>query len=299
MHLLARLQRYDEDIAQFVHEMDLHRTGFGMDLAIEDGMDLILGTQALLETHIAKDLQAIAIFVETGEGNPWTVNVLINSLLNRLFALPYVPGRRRHVPDEFWMHPVGGLLIKALCRIHGDQLITITDAAKRAGVSRATVSIAIDKGDITGIIDPAARRRQGHRRVLLSEVLARWVEKESSPPPEPVEEWTVFEHRVPAGNQVVIVFDGIIVNQWVTIFGKTQKIEGHPFLVLGTERHEKHLGNPDWIGQPVAVLTGRYFRQVRIPEEITRHLHMHVSLGGGKTPLPSETLTEEQGAHGE
>jgi hypothetical protein len=265
-----------------------------MELGVEGGMNLILDTKALLETPIAKDLQAIAIFVETGEGNPWTVNLLIGRLLNKLFALPYARGRRRHVPDEFWVQPIGGLLIKAQCRIFDDQLMTITEAAHLAGVSRATVSIALDKGDITGFIDPAAPRRQGHRRVLRSEVIARWVKKEA-PPAEPKEQWTVYEHRVPGGNQIVVAIDGIIVNQWVTIFGETQRIDGHPFLVLGTERHEQNLGNPEWIGQPVAVLTGRYFRQVRIPEEITRHLHMHLSLGGGKTPLSVEKRTEEQG----
>lgn len=298
MNLLAQLKRYDEDIAQFVHEIDLHRTGFAMELGVEHGMDLILETQSLLETPIAKDLQAIAIFVETREGNPWTVNILINNLLNKLFALPYARGRRRHVPDEFWVHPIGGLLIKAQCRIFDDQLMTITEAAQLAGVSRATVSIAIDKGDITAFIDPAAHRRQGHRRVLRSEVRARWIEKEA-PPPEPKEEWAVFEHRVPGGKQVVIAFDGMIVNQWVTIFGQTQKIDGHPFLVLGTERHEQDLGNPEWISQPISVLTGQYFRQVRDREENTRHLHMHLSLGGGKTPLPREEHTGERMAQRE
>jgi hypothetical protein len=112
MHFLDRIKRYDEDITQFVHEVDLAQSRLENQLCLEGRRGLILNTQALLETPLGKDLQAIALFVETGEGNPWIVNTLMKNLLNKLFSFPYVPGEPQHIPAAFWLHPVGGLLIK-------------------------------------------------------------------------------------------------------------------------------------------------------------------------------------------
>lgn len=72
---------------------------------------------------------------------------------------------------------VGRLIAKALSRLHGNELLTIKEAAQMAGVSMATASIALDTGKLTAYIDPTARTHQRRRKVLRSEVLKRWRSK--------------------------------------------------------------------------------------------------------------------------
>ena len=78
------------------------------------------------------------------------------------------------IPDEFWSRRTGLLIAKALSRLHENELLTIKEAAQLAGVSMATVSIALDTGKLTPYIDPTARTHQKRRKVLRSEVLKRW-----------------------------------------------------------------------------------------------------------------------------
>ena len=79
----------------------------------------------------------------------------------------------RSIPDEFWSGQTGLLIAKALSRLHGNELLTIKEAAQLAGVRMSTVSIALDTGKLTPYIDPTARKHQKHRKVLRSEVLER------------------------------------------------------------------------------------------------------------------------------
>src|SRR5262249_6820035 len=158
----------------------------------------------------------------------------------------------------------------------------IDEAAKLARVNRAAISDALDHRELMAFFDPTARRLRKQVRIRRSQVIARWVEKPS--PLELVERWEVFEHRMRGGNHVVVAFNGRIVNQWVTHFGKTKILSGHQFYVAGTEHHEPLEGNPEWVDQPTNILNGKYFRQVRSPEKIHDHLYMNVYLGGGKTP---------------
>jgi hypothetical protein len=69
---------------------------------------------------------------------------------------------------------VGRLIAKALSRLHGNELLTIKEAAQLAEVSIDTVSIALDTGKLTTYIDPTARKRQRRRKVLRTEVIKRW-----------------------------------------------------------------------------------------------------------------------------
>jgi hypothetical protein len=96
----------------------------------------------------------------------------------------------------------------------------------------------------------------------------------------------VFEHRVAGGNQVVVVLNEIILNQWVHHFDKKRTVKGHIWHDLGTERYEMGEGNPEWVGQSAAILKGKHFRQVCTPDEIHYQLHTHLHLGGGKTAAP-------------
>jgi hypothetical protein len=52
------------------------------------------------------------------------------------------------------------------------EVMTISEAAKHLGVYTQAVSLALDRGDLTLIINQNAPKRQGRRLVLRSEVEA-------------------------------------------------------------------------------------------------------------------------------
>jgi hypothetical protein len=58
------------------------------------------------------------------------------------------------------------------------EVMTIAEAARQLGVYTQAVSLALDRGDLTVLIDPDAPKRQGRRLVLRSEIEAwqvrRW-----------------------------------------------------------------------------------------------------------------------------
>lgn len=56
------------------------------------------------------------------------------------------------------------------------EVMTIAEAARQLGVYTQAVSLALDRGDLTVLIDPDAPQRQGRRLVLRSEIEA-WEER--------------------------------------------------------------------------------------------------------------------------
>lgn len=54
--------------------------------------------------------------------------------------------------------------------IPSDEVMTIAQAARHLGVYTQAVSLALDRGDLTLLIDQDAPKRQGRRLVLRSEV---------------------------------------------------------------------------------------------------------------------------------
>ena len=52
------------------------------------------------------------------------------------------------------------------------EVMTIAEAARQLGVYTQAVSLALDRGDLTVLIDPEAPQRQGRRLVLRSEIEA-------------------------------------------------------------------------------------------------------------------------------
>jgi hypothetical protein len=52
------------------------------------------------------------------------------------------------------------------------EVMTIAEAARQLGVYTQAVSLALDRGDLTVLIDPDAPKRQGRRLVLRSEIEA-------------------------------------------------------------------------------------------------------------------------------
>jgi hypothetical protein len=63
--------------------------------------------------------------------------------------------------------------------------MTISQAARHLGVYTQAVSLALDRGDLTMIINQGAPRRQGRRLVLRSEVEAWKARRERRQAPEP------------------------------------------------------------------------------------------------------------------
>lgn len=88
-----------------------------------------------------------------------------------LFAIPGMSAYS--IPDEWADSPMGALWWAAYIRVSGDELITITDAAKIAGVTIQTISQRIDRGKLKAFIDPLADARQGRRLVRRDDVSPR------------------------------------------------------------------------------------------------------------------------------
>jgi hypothetical protein len=64
-------------------------------------------------------------------------------------------------------------------------VMTISQAARHLGVYTQAVSLALDRGDLTMIINQGAPRRQGRRLVLRAEVEAWKQRRERRQAPEP------------------------------------------------------------------------------------------------------------------
>jgi hypothetical protein len=95
----------------------------------------------------------------------------IQSLMERLFASPTTLGTY-DIPEAFWATPLGAMVIRALFRVQGDELITITEAAGILGVTTQTVSHHIARGSLAAYPDPAEPNPQKARRVRRSAVEA-------------------------------------------------------------------------------------------------------------------------------
>jgi hypothetical protein len=95
----------------------------------------------------------------------------IQDLCERLFAAPGMPTTYR-IPAEFWGTPLGEMMARALARVRGDDLITITEAAEILGVGTAAISHRIASGDLTAIPDFNEANPRKRNRVLRSEIEA-------------------------------------------------------------------------------------------------------------------------------
>jgi len=75
------------------------------------------------------------------------------------------------IPDSWASHPMGELWHKAMIWALGDDLITIAEAAKLAGVSTQAIHGRIARGSLQTYIDPSAPAHQGRRLVRRTDVL--------------------------------------------------------------------------------------------------------------------------------
>lgn len=106
--------------------------------------------------------------VENNEDNRSYVYEICQGLAEWLFS---IPGMASYEIPKIWQeHPVGALWWSALIWSQNDELITISEAAKLAGVSVQAISQRVDRGRLESFVDPLANERQGKRLVRRSDV---------------------------------------------------------------------------------------------------------------------------------
>lgn len=94
------------------------------------------------------------------------------SLAECLFAVPGL-GASYTIPQEFWQTPLGQMVARAFVWLEGDELITITEAARISGLKLSSLVSRIDRGKIRSYPDPsAANPQRGGRLVRRSDIEA-------------------------------------------------------------------------------------------------------------------------------
>ena len=83
----------------------------------------------------------------------------------------------RYIKREIWIE-------ETEVELPVSEVMTIAEAAKHLGVYTQAVSLALDRGDLTLIINQGAPKRQGRRLVLRSEVEAWRQRRERRKTPE-------------------------------------------------------------------------------------------------------------------
>ena len=87
-----------------------------------------------------------------------------------LFAAPGIE-HANEVPDAFSETPMGWLWWRANLWCLGDELISMTDAARMLGVNTNTINWRIRAGKLRHYLDPLSRQSQRHTLVLRSEIM--------------------------------------------------------------------------------------------------------------------------------
>lgn len=80
-----------------------------------------------------------------------------------------------HIPEELWSQPIGVLLARARWWLHGEELISISNAAALAFGSntqsnRMRIIRAINNGLLEWVPDPSVANPQQNKRVLRAQV---------------------------------------------------------------------------------------------------------------------------------
>lgn len=138
-----------------------------------------------MEIGLKHQLTEENIFTHTMEPQEWLTMARFGQGLNNedaayiyeicqgmvewMFGIPDI--NTYGIPDEWADSPMGALWWAAFTRVQGDELVTIAEAAKLAGVTVQAISQRVDRGDLKAFIDPLAKQRQGRRLVRKSDVI--------------------------------------------------------------------------------------------------------------------------------
>ena len=90
---------------------------------------------------------------------------ICQGLAEWLFSLPDM--HTYEIPDMWKDSPLGALWWAAMIRIQGDELITINDAAKIAGVTVQAMSQRVARGTLKSFTDPSANNPKRERKLVL------------------------------------------------------------------------------------------------------------------------------------
>lgn len=103
--------------------------------------------------------------VDAGE-----IHEVCQGMAESLFA---IPGHNAYqIPSQWAETEMGALWWAALIRAQGDELVTIAEAARIAGVSVQAISQRIDRGTLEAFVDPfSTGERQGRRLVRRSDIV--------------------------------------------------------------------------------------------------------------------------------
>lgn len=104
------------------------------------------------------------------DGDPAEMQEIVQSMAEWFFSLPTY--NRYGIPDWWSETELGALWWRAVIRIQGDELITISQAAELAGVSVQAISQRIKAGTLDAFTDPLAPERQGRQLVRRRDVSA-------------------------------------------------------------------------------------------------------------------------------
>ncbi len=105
------------------------------------------------------------------DGDPGEMQEIAQSMAEWLFSLPT---HNRYEIPEFWSDTeLGALWWAAVIRNQGDELITLTEAARLAGVTVQAISQRVKTGTLQAFTDPLAPERQGRQLVKRSDVQSK------------------------------------------------------------------------------------------------------------------------------
>ena len=126
-------------------------------------------TDALQHTMEPQEWRTLALYgAGVIDGDPGEMQEIAQSMAEWLFSLP--THNRYEIPD-FWAETeLGALWWAAVIRNQGDELITIADAARLAGVTVQAISQRIERGALKAFTNPLAPERQGRTLVRRSDV---------------------------------------------------------------------------------------------------------------------------------
>lgn len=104
--------------------------------------------------------------------DPLEIQETCQSLAEWMWARPGT-NAEYSIPDQWAYSEMGAYWALALERAYGHDLITIADAAEKAGVTVQAISGRIDRGKLHYFIDPFASERQGKKLVRANDIKAK------------------------------------------------------------------------------------------------------------------------------
>jgi len=116
--------------------------------------------------ELAEIARAAVGELERNDYNVGIINETIQSLCERLFAVPGLD-YSYDIPVSFWSTELGQIVAMARLWQMGDELITLTEAAKILNIKLPSIKSKVDKGQLMAYFDPASPNPQ-KERVKLS-----------------------------------------------------------------------------------------------------------------------------------